>query len=280
MISILFFVICTYKQYSIYFVPEVDFGECSRLLPPGIALDLTLITNSARLVLISNTEEDKYDILIKDMVLHLATVKLDENLSWGVEQAMVNECVARYYYNQHYIKKFTLSKGDYTFSKENLFDSDKLPSRFYVMLMSTDAIESPKLNTNPLILKDFKLKKIECKLNSQNIGQCYDDLDIANSKCKDLYCAFINSLKSFQRPIRLIAFENYGKKRTIMSFRLSDEARDDVITESIDGRVSLELSFREALSNPINLYIYYKRFHLCSIFGKDKECLQVTDNIL
>ena len=261
-------------------VADCCFADCARLLPPGISIDLTLITNPARLLLISNTQEDKYDILIKEFVLHLATIRLDDNLSWGVEQALANDCVARFYYNQHYLKKFNVSKGDYSFSKENLFDSDKLPSKFYVMLMSTDAIESPKLNTNPLILGDFKLKKVECRLNSQNIGQCYDNLDIPKSKCRELYCAFINSLKSFQRPMRLISFENYGKKRTIMSFRLSDEARDDVITESVDGRVSLELIFSEALANPLNVYIYYKKFHLCSIFGKDKDTLDVTDTLL
>ena len=66
-----------------------------------------------------------------------------------------------------------------------------------------------------------------------------------------------------------------------MAFRLSDEtARDDVITESIEGRVSLELSLKEAAANPVYIYVYYSRVHLCSIFGKDKDYLEVSDTLL
>lgn len=204
-----------------------------------------------------------------------------DSISWGVEQALASDAVARYYYNQSYLKKFTMSKGDFSFTKENLFDSEKLPNKFYVILMDTQSVDSPTYKKNPLIMKDFKLKRIECKLNSQNIGQNYDDLDMSSTKYRDLYCAFINSLKSFQRPMRTIEYSKYGQGRTIMAFKLSDEAaRDDVITESLEGRVSLELYLKEAAQNPINIYIYYKRNHLCSIFGKDKNSLEVSDTLL
>lgn len=263
----------------ISFPTDADFSKNQRLLLPNIAIDLVLTTNSNKFAVISNTEDDKYDILFKECYLMLATCELDSNIQWGISETLSNGGVCRYYYPQGYIKKFGISKGDFSFSKPNLFEGSKLPSKFYVVMMSSEKCDSPKHNSQPLEFKSYGIKKIECRLDNQNIGQTYENIDFNNSKYLQLYSGYVNTLDSSKKPVRFLTHKKYGKK-CIMGFTLSQSGKEGYITESRKGNVSLEITLNSGASESINLYIFYKKYHLCSVSQKDPENLEITDTEL
>ena len=226
-----------------------------RYLPSDVGFRLRFVRSKDAFSLLSDTPNVAHKIKIEECKLYVRKVKLSPSLI--VAHAKAFEVGnAKYPVRRVVCKTFTVSAGNMSASQENLFSGD-LPSRMVITMVDNDAF-SGLYTKNPFNLKHYDLNNLKVYIDGQQ--QYIRPLEF--NYTADQYIFGYMSLFSGTGKERKdeggdVSREDFSNGYALYAFDLTpDLGEGDHFNLSRDGTVRVDMSFRVALPNTINVIVY------------------------
>jgi hypothetical protein len=219
----------------------LDIGQQERPIINGVEINLRFWPNKASFCL-SSTLED-YFFKINDAVLNVCVLEVSPAILLG-HAAALKEASALYPYMQSDFKAFSIPKGQYEYSIDNIFQGD-VPSDLVVGLVSSRSYNGA-YNKNP-----FNFHNFDCS-----------------------YCGFfINSISTPSQPFQPIYYNSpvTSRPRRLVPSDQPEESSEDLTRPSEregtrpSGRVNVDVNVERSNNNNayVNSYLslFGQRYH-------------------
>jgi hypothetical protein len=131
---------------------KLDFCQQDRLLLNGVPVNLKLWQSPDAFRLMAKDNSEKYKLKIVDASLNVAIVKVNPGVLLGHADAL-KDTPALYPYNRSIVKNFAVPSGQYSFTVDDLFQSE-VPHRLILGLVSSTAAHG-EYTKNPFNFQHF-----------------------------------------------------------------------------------------------------------------------------
>ena len=226
-----------------------------RYMPSDVGFRLRLMRSKDAFSLISDTQNADFKLKIAECKLYVRKVKLSPSMI--VAHAKAFEVGnAKYPIRRVLCKTFTVSAGNMTASQENLF-SGELPTRLVIGLIDNDAFNGT-YTKNPFNFKHYSLNALKVFIDGQQ--QYIRPLELnyeVNQYIFGYMSLFSGTGKERKDEGGDVSREDYANGYALYAFDLTpDLGEGDHFNLSRDGTVRVDMSFRAALPNTINVVVY------------------------
>ena len=226
-----------------------DILDIDSFLLKNTPLTIQFEKSDADFYVCSGEDEIKYKFVIKDIEIHVETIKPHPQLTDALESHIkTNEAV--YNFDHLILKKFHIPNNVFSYNISRLW-SGKLPRRFAFSTISQDAYLGV-MNEDPMKLSLTNIKKVKLKVNQKDLETI--DLEDTSYLCYHKMLQFVQSGdQSF------ITKGLYDKSLTFICFDLNtfcDNNTSCVNELSPSGTLSMEITFKKNNPKPLILFMY------------------------
>lgn len=229
-----------------------DFLRSDNHLAPGHKLSLRF-TRTADSFFFQTSLDTKFKLKITDLAIYVRRLRLTPEALTKVIKPRQSQ---RYMSTHTEMKEFPLASGIQQWSTK-IFAGGRLPKQVIVAMVKTKA-QVGEYKSNPYNYKDFKIKKINLKMNGTRIPQEPLELDIS----KDIFQRAFNHLFMNTGKFRInsgncITDDAFQKGSTVFPFDLTPDLCNGFHTHAgNDGSLELEMEWAEALTEGITVLVY------------------------
>ena len=230
-----------------------DLFQSERYLLNGVELDIKLWPTRNEFVLMTSETTKKYKVKIVDAVLQLATVKVNPGVLVGHAEALLKR-PALYPLKRSSIKTFTVGKGQYSSTVENVFDGE-VPEKVLVAMTSSTAY-SGSLTKNPFNFKNYLCNYLGLFVEGQSVPAkplqpnfAADSTDSVNAYLTLFEGMTENQGLDFDR-------DDYTKGYTIYALNIDQTLSKESLALKRRGHTRLDIKFAGALAENITVIIY------------------------
>ena len=232
---------------------KLDLGvlKQKKYLVNGINMDLTLTptSNSFRLMT-SNSDETDYVIDMKDISLVVKQVLPANPILVAHQDIMQNKLsMAKYFYIDEQLRKFSLPKSTSSFYVEDAF-CGKIPQHITLAFVSSEAL-SGSLHRNPYNFKTYGCNYIAVTVNGVPGPRGVLSFDFEKDQYVDQYSELYKDKPNIPDRSR-IKLHEFSQGYALFVINLAPENKDGTYYPAIrSGNLRLEITFSESLPESV-----------------------------
>ena len=233
---------------------DIFFQE--RLLLPGVDIKIKLNRQKDSFCLLSSGVEEKFKVVIEKATLYVRRVKVNPSVMLSHAKA-IESSPAKYPINKVDVRSFTISAGNMSVNKDNLF-LGQIPNRIIIGFVDNDAYNGSYLK-NPFNFKNYHLNYISITVDGEPLPMrplrpSYGD---SGNFIEAYNTLFLGTNRLFTDKGIAINREEYSKGYTLYAFDLTPDLSDGCHLNLVkEGNVRLEAGFDVALPNTVNCIVY------------------------
>ena len=253
---------------ELYGAPHVDFLDCERLLLPGVTLHLRFYRSPNNCALesvgtweaadIKRVDQTPYAVVIERASLFVNKVVLSDAVKVSIERALTKS-PAVYPYIESLNKSFIIQAGQNCFVKENIFGTEPV-RRLTLCMVRNKFFRGSTIECTPFQYKKFQLSKIEIQRGN---GVPIAGTPIDTTKNTRLFYNTICAL-GFTKGGNGIEMNDFEENHYFLVFDLTSSREAGkaftLFPELTGAGITLKLSFTEALTHPVELFLVGERF--------------------
>jgi len=228
-----------------------------RMLLNNVDLKIKLHRSKNSFCLMAADEAVGYKVKIVDAILHVRKVKLNPGVILGHAKAL-ERSTAKYPLSRVVVKSFTVSAGDLSVTKENLFLGN-LPKKLVVGFVSNAAFNG-HFKRNPYNFHHYNVSRVGLFIDGQQIptsSSLTPDFSGNNGYISAYHTLFTGLNKHNKDNTGIITRSDYRRGYTLFCFDLTpDLCEGGHFNLQKTGNLRLELQFAEALPETVNVIVY------------------------
>lgn len=229
---------------------------CPRYLLNGVALTVKCWQSSDAFRLMSYKPNAAYKVLITDAVLKMAAITVNPDVILAHDRAL-RKAPALYPYLDSEFKSYSIGKGLYNFSADNLY-LGRVPSKMMIMIIPSAAY-SGDYTRNPLQLMNANVSYMSVKVDNQEMPSKALEPNFDSGNYTDAYVSMFTTLNFYGRNEgNSISLADYSRGYAIFAFDLDSQHDTSYLPAPKRGNCRLAVNFRKALDEPVTLLIYSK----------------------
>ena len=256
----------TSKKVGLLGSLRIDMFEQEKYIPSGISMKLRFHRQREPFILMTNADAAKYKIELLEAYLLVRKVKVSPGVALGHEEGLSLK-PAQFPITRKETKVTAVSSGVTQFVKDNIF-LGQLPKRVVVGLVGTEAYAG-SVAKNPFNFSHANVNYMQLYTDGEPVlakplRPNFTDGDYLHCY-NTLYRGFdkVDGAKS-----TIIKREEYDKGYALFAFDLTPDYDDgDHFPLIKHGNLRLEITFAQALANPINVIIYAEFDNMVEITG-------------
>ena len=235
---------------------HIDVFQQPRYLLNGVPIHLKLWQNSDAFKLMSSERGAGYRIVITSAVLKMCGVTITPEVLLAHNEAL-KKSPALYPFYQSDFKVFSLAKGLYDFTADNLYQG-AVPSKVLVALVAAEAYNGT-YSRNPFNCQHASLKHLAFTVDGVSVPARPLQLDYSADQYLDGYltlftgCGFYGANESSG-----ISRYNYKKGYCLYLIDLDSQHSTDYLPLPKQGNTRIAVHFAHALPEAMNLVVYGK----------------------
>ena len=249
-----------------------DIFFANRFLPSNIGMRLRFVRSKDSFCLMSDEAAAAYKLKIVEFKLLVRKAKLSSSVLVAHAKAL-EVGNFRYPIRRVICKTFTVPTGNLNCSQENLF-SGQLPARMIVGCVDNDSFNGiyQKAFNN---FKNLNASQIKLFIDGQQQFVRPIDVNYPANHYLSAYASLFNATGKHLKDEGLdIDREDYPNGYCLYAFDLTpDQGGEDHYNLAVDGTVRLDITFRAALPNPINVVVYAEYESLLEV-ARDRSIIQ------
>ena len=247
----------------------LDLCEQERYILNGVEINLKFWPNNPTFYLMSEDKESRFEFSITDAYFNACMVTVSPAVVVG-HAAALKDYPALYPFSQSDIKTFSIGKGLYDFTIDNIFQGD-IPVNVLVCLVSAEAY-SGSYKKNPFNFEHFNCNFCAFYINGEstpaepfqpNFPEKKSDTDEGKSgsvSYNEPYLSLFGQDYSSKEDVS-ISWADYPYGYCIYKFNFVENAVNDTGGSFISslprrGHTRLSLKFKKALEESVNVIIY------------------------
>lgn len=131
----------TYHGEDVTFIAKLqhDLVTCNTPVLPGVAVRIELTLNPHKLLVLSKSDTDNYELKIKDIFLHVPVALLEPSLYSSIESRL-KEKPALMHYTRTVISRHEIPLNSTAFTSDHLFLRTQIPSKIIIGFVRVDAL--------------------------------------------------------------------------------------------------------------------------------------------
>ena len=229
-----------------------------RLILNGVNLRLKLNRAKNSFCPVSSAPGANHKVVITEAILYVRKVKVASSIALG-HAAALKQATAKYPIRRVDCKVLSIPTGFSTFTPDNLF-LGHIPKRLVLVLVDSAAYNGT-YDSNPFHFKHHNLTQVGVYVDGEQIPRKplflkFDDAGGQNF-IAGFQSLFSGTGKLSQDAGNQINRSDYGSGYTAFCFDLSpDHCSGDHFELIKQGNLRVELHFKQALANTVNLIIY------------------------
>ena len=229
-----------------------------RLILNGVNLRLKLNRAKNSFCPVSSAPGANHKVVITEAILYVRKVKVASSIALG-HAAALKQATAKYPIRRVDCKVLSIPTGFSTFTPDNLF-LGHIPKRLVLVLVDSAAYNGT-YDSNPFHFKHHNLTQVGVYVDGEQIPRKplflkFDDAGGQNF-IAGFQSLFSGTGKLSQDAGNQINRSDYGSCYTAFCFDLSpDHCSGDHFELIKQGNLRVELHFKQALANTVNLIIY------------------------
>lgn len=234
-----------------------------RYLLNGVDMHVKLIRSNEMFHLLS--ADGAFNTKILGVSLHVRKVKINPNIALMHSKQLDQGQLAKYPIRRSVVSTFTIPAGNFSFNKENVV-SGQLPRRIVIGFVNNAAFNGD-FKLNPYNFEHFDLDYLSLNMGSQSFPSQPLKPDFKNGDYLQAYMTL------FQGTGMLHADRGHGIQRahychgyTLYVFDLTADMCEGSHMDPIKyGSLRMEVHFKTALQNTINVVVYSEYDNLIQI---------------
>ena len=242
------------KSVVMYDRLHLDLFQQPKYLINGVDLRLRLNRTRPEFSLLGT---DSGKIVIQDVALFVRKVKPSAAISNKIEQALTQNTI-KYPLHRTVVKTFTVDAGTRSKTIDHLFMGQQ-PTRVILGMVNNSALNGD-IGRNPFHFQHFKLTKLDASINGQSICSKPFEPDFVNLDFTRSYLSIFQGMgKMADDYTPDISLNDYGNGYALwmLDFTASQDGWEpDKFHLIKTGNMRVELQFKEALPNTINVVVY------------------------
>ena len=241
------------KELELLGRPLLDITEQPLLILPGVSMKLTLTPSSDAFALRGRAGAK---IHLTHMSIFLRRVKVNPSIH-AAHLSQLNRSNAKYRINRKVLKVFTVTTGQHSISKDNIF-LGQLPKKLTLGFVSTTSFHG-NVNHNPFYFKHYNLNHLALHIGGRSIPAKPLEPNFA----ADLYLRTYLQLLAAQgvdaadHAIHL-SYEDFKAGFTVYVFDLTpDQEATCCMHDQVPqhGSLRLEARFKQPLPETVNIIV-------------------------
>lgn len=233
-----------------------DVCQMSRYLLNGIETSIKLWPSKNEFRLMSDVAEAKYKVVITDAKLNLCHITVSPEIVMS-QNEILKTTTAKYPFWRSEMKHYALSKGQYYFNKDNMFQGE-VPTRMVVCFVSSESM-SGNYKQNPFNFQHFNIDNISITVDGENIPGKPLTPKFSENKGQNYMSAY-NTLFSRGQNFNQcsgISRRDYASGYTLFVFDLEPcLPHGDYWPILKRGNLKLDIHFEKPLKETVEVVIY------------------------
>ena len=231
-----------------------DICQQERCIINGVDIQIKLYPNTNAFNLLTGKEGVNYKIIIHDIYMKMCMVNLNP-AALIAQSEVIQSSPAIYPYLESQIKSYNVSRGEYSISLEDMFQS-WVPSELIIGMVDSKAY-SGDYNSNPFYFKHLNVNYISLTVDGKNIPGNPLQPNFANNSYQQCYNTLFES-NNFKSVTNGIQYDEYSHGYTLIVFRISQNESVDLVNLKTKGLLRLDIRFAEALQEANTIIVYGK----------------------
>ena len=234
--------------------PDIDFFKQKRYLLNGVSVNLKFWQTSNPFRLMTNDATKGYKVQVVDAQLKVVSINLMDEVIVGHNQILEKEKkMALYPYIQSDVKVYSIAKGLYNYTCDNIWQSGDVPSKLLIALIPSQSFNGD-YKRNPLNLVHENLEYVCYTIDGiPRPVRCFKP-DFPNGHYTDCYLTLFGE---GHQP-NDVSMTDYKGGYTIVYLDMDQHHSENLFPLPSKGHSRLELTFKEALPESLNLLLYAK----------------------
>lgn len=235
---------------------HADVCQQNRLILNGVEIQIKLWPSPSKFCLMSDGDKVEYRIEIVDAVLKVCKVTVAPNVILAHSQ-LLDSTPAKYPYERTEIKTYVISKGNFSFKAENLFQG-AVPTRMVVFFVKTKSYIG-SLKQNPFNFVHEKLNSLAVYLNDESVPAKPLKPDFVNKNYADCYYNLFTHLDQAGHDAgNYITRNDFDSGYTLLMFDLQPSLDRGHFPLIKRGALNIEGTFAESLTENITAFVMAK----------------------
>ena len=238
------------NQVTLIGRPHLDLCFQDRLMLNGVDIKMRLVWSKDSFNLMGD-----HHVKIEDVSLFVRKVKVDPSVQLDHIKGL-ERMTAKYPVCRVETKVFSIPKGNRMANQENLF-LGQLPKRLVIGMIDNKAFNGDKTK-NPYNFQHFNADYLALHVDGKQVPSKPLTPDFANGLCtRSYFSLFTGTGYMGHKSGNQISCEEYPKGLTLFVFDLSADLDDGGHFQLVkQGNLRLELHFKTALPDTINMIVY------------------------
>lgn len=241
------------KTVRMTFRPSIDLFEQPKCLVSGVEMKIKFSRSSPQFNLIG--ANDNYKVVIQNAKLNIRHVYPTPSMFKMQEKAFQSGMQATYDIRRFVSKAYTVSRGDQSFNKDNIFQG-QVPDSLTIVFVKDRSFQGD-MKTNPFNFVHKYVKFINVTVNGNSEPSAPLHLDFEHGLYSDAYYNLHQYTgRSFIDKGNDISLDEYGKGYTILQYDLSPDQSAFDFVKSLrpdDSQLRVEIQFRDALDETLKI---------------------------
>ena len=222
----------------------------NRLIPNGVPIHLKLFQSGNPFRLMSPSKNESFKVQIMDLSFKVCTVKPDPRVIVGHAEAF-KISPAYYYYNDVDVKAFSVAKGQYDFTVEDLYQSNT-PNKITVGLIASEAY-SGSYTRNPFNFQHYNVNYVAFNIDGMSApGRALQP----NYKNNCYVSAYLTLFKGMEKEGLFLERGEYPNGYCLYVFNINEEDDDaNLISHPKKGHNRFEIKFSNPLPEAVTVIL-------------------------
>ena len=249
----------TGKYFELFGKLNFDLAFQPRALIGGCKIRIRLIPNQSEFFFICSDSNLIPKIEFNEIALNITRAKVNQEIVLAHHKAL-QVSPARYPITRTDVRTTTINSGTLNATLENVMNG-QLPRRCFICFVSNEAYNG-SYKKNPFYFNHYDINFLACYLNGDQFPRKAFQPDFENGLYLREYIEFFRAMNEMHTDTHITINRNdYLKGRTIFGFNFSPDLSngsgiDGYISQGKLGTMRLEIHFKKALTETINVLIF------------------------
>ena len=236
-----------------------DVFNLDKYLINGVDFDLKLYPANSPFVLMTNSPEKKYKLIIEDAILKCHTVDVGSAIINAHTTSLQKGGMAQYFFNQAQLYTTTIAAGQRNFS-DCIFHG-KIPHKIVIAFVAVDAYNGD-YTRNPFNFHHYNVNTMSVLVNDVCVPHRPLEMNFAARQFAPALCNIVRS-----HPNVVIDGRSFNEGYSLFVFDIDPNQNNNELSLQNSGTVRVEFKFGENLPESIQLLVY----------AKYESCIQVDN---
>ena len=226
----------------------------------GVDFDLKLYPSRSAFVLMSDSPQKEYRIVIEEAILKCYTVDIGNAIVSVHHKSLEQGGIAQYFFDQNQMNNFTIAQGQRNFS-ETVFQGH-IHDRIVVTFVEAERYNG-SYALNPFKFDPYNANTMSILVNDVSMPHCPLDM---NFKWVSFSSALCNVLRA--HPNIIIDAKSFKKGYGLFVYEVNTSKNRGELALQQSGNVRLEVQFDDELPEAVQVFMY----------GEFQSCIQVDQS--